>query len=155
MKRSYSLALAVIAALLLLASAPQAKAGVNVYFGIGVAPICPYGYYAVPPYHCAPFGYYGPEWFVNGVFLGAGPWFHGPIGFRGRVNRRYGPGVYKGPYPRRGERAHWRRYRHRNFRGSTWHDYRGKVHKHREGRRDRHRDRDRYWDRDRDRRRRR
>src|SRR5215472_3208459 len=45
------------------------------HFGVGVtaAPICPYGYYEVPPYDCAPDGFYGPEWFSNGVFIGAGP----------------------------------------------------------------------------------
>lgn len=43
----------------------------------GPAPLCAYGYYDYYPYACAPYGYYGPEWFVGGVFIGAGPWFHG------------------------------------------------------------------------------
>ena len=30
---------------------------------IGVEPDCPYGYYDFSPYNCAPYGYYGPEWF--------------------------------------------------------------------------------------------
>jgi len=42
---------------------------------------CPYGYYDFAPYSCAPYGYYGPEWFSGGVFIGAGPWFHGPHDF--------------------------------------------------------------------------
>ena len=55
--------------------------------GTGAAgPDCPYGYYDVDPYSCAPYGYYGPEWFKKGVFIGAGPWFHGPANFHGRVN---------------------------------------------------------------------
>ena len=45
---------------------------------IGVAPVCPYGYFDYAPYDCAPYGYYGPDWFVGGIFIGAGPWFHGP-----------------------------------------------------------------------------
>lgn len=44
---------------------------------VGPAPVCAYGYYAYPPYACAPVGYYGPSWFVGGVFIGAGPWYHG------------------------------------------------------------------------------
>jgi len=48
---------------------------------VGPAPVCAYGYYPYYPYACAPYGYYGPDWFVGGVFIGAGPWFHG-FGFR-------------------------------------------------------------------------
>ena len=59
----------------------QVSVGVN----IGVAPVCPYGYFDYAPYNCAPYGYYGPDWFVGGVFIGAGPWFHGPAGFHGHV----------------------------------------------------------------------
>ena len=33
---------------------------------IGVAPVCPYGYFDYAPYECAPYGYYGPDWFVGG-----------------------------------------------------------------------------------------
>ena len=62
---------------------PVAEAQVSV--NIGVAPECPYGYYDVAPYNCAPAGYYGPEWFSGGVFIGAGPWFHGPANFRGHA----------------------------------------------------------------------
>ncbi len=49
-------------------------------------PVCTYGYYGYYPYACAPYGYYGPDWFSGGIFIGAGPWFHG--GFYGR------PGFY-------------------------------------------------------------
>jgi len=83
--------------------APTAQAQVSI--NIGVAPDCPYGYYDVPPYTCAPAGYYGPEWFSGDVFIGAGPWFHGPSGFRGHVNNDYHPAHgYHGPMPARGEK---------------------------------------------------
>jgi hypothetical protein len=71
---------------------------------VGPAPVCPYGYYDTPPYTCAPYGYYGPEWFTGGVFIGAGPWFHGPANFHGHVNNHFHPDHgYKGPTPARGE----------------------------------------------------
>jgi len=72
---------------------------------IGPAPDCPYGYYDAPPYDCAPYGYYGPEWFTGGVFIGAGPWFHGPDRFYGHVDTHFHPEHgYHGPMPHRGER---------------------------------------------------
>src|ERR1700733_15064359 len=52
------------------------------YVDVGPAPACAYGYYDYYPYACAPYGYYGPQWFSGGVFIGAGPWFHG--GYYGR-----------------------------------------------------------------------
>ena len=80
------------------AQAQRFAIGVGVgpaYFG--PAPECVYGYYPYYPYACAPYGYYGPSWFSGGIFIGAGPWFHG--GFYGRpgfVGR--GPGfVGRGP----------------------------------------------------------
>jgi hypothetical protein len=84
MKGIILLALIAVAGICLTAAAPAAQAQVSV--NIGVAPDCPYGYYDVPPYACAPYGYYGPEWFTGGVFIGAGPWFHGPADFHGHVN---------------------------------------------------------------------
>ena len=39
----------------------------------------------------APLGYYGPEWFTGGIFIGAGPWFHGTEGFHGHVNNHFHP----------------------------------------------------------------
>src|SRR5580692_10271467 len=81
---------------------PTTQAQVSV--DIGVAPVCPYGYYDVPPYTCAPYGYYGPEWFTGGVFIGAGPWFHGPEGFHGHVNNRFhSDHGYHGPMPHAGD----------------------------------------------------
>jgi hypothetical protein len=80
-------------------SVSPAQVSVN----IGVAPVCPYGYFDYAPYACAPYGYYGPDWFVGGIFVGAGPWFHGPRGFYGHVDNRYDPHHgYAGPMPERG-----------------------------------------------------
>src|SRR5271163_2827491 len=93
------LAAAVLSAL----SAAPAQVSVD----IGVAPVCPYGYYDFEPYNCAPYGYYGPDWFVGGVFIGAGPWFHGHHGFYGHVDNRYDPRHgYVGPYPARGDKPY-------------------------------------------------
>ena len=78
----------------------------QVSVSIGVAPVCPYGYFDYAPYNCAPYGYYGPDWFVDGVFIGVGPWFHGPAGFHGHVDNRFDPHHgYKGPLPARGAEA--------------------------------------------------
>jgi hypothetical protein len=83
-----------------------AAAPAQVSIGIGVAPGCPYGYYDYAPYNCSPYGYYGPDWFHGGVFIGAGPWFHGRSGFYGHVDNRYDPrNGYVGPTPARGDRA--------------------------------------------------
>ena len=68
-----------------------AQAQVSVGINVGAAPVCPYGYFDYAPYNCAPYGYYGPEWFNGGDFLGAGPWFHGPAGLNGHVKQAYDP----------------------------------------------------------------
>ena len=89
---------------------------------VGVAPICPYGYFDYPPYDCAPYGYYGPDWFVGGIFLGAGPWFHGPRGFYGHVDNRFDPHHgYNGPLPARGS------HRFNHFQGNEARDGHGNV----------------------------
>jgi len=111
-------------------TAPIAKLDAQVNVDIGVAPECPYGYYDVAPYACAPYGYYGPEWFTGGVFIGAGPWFHGPANFRGHVNNRFHPDHgYKGPAPQRGEKAEpaKRLDKVANFKGNEMRDGRGHV----------------------------
>jgi|SRR5580698_4291092 len=95
-----SLTLAV--GLLVVSSQAQAQISVN----IGAEPGCPYGYYDYAPYSCSPYGYYGPDWFSGGLFIGAGPWFHGSHGFYGHVDNRYDPRHgYVGPTPARGEQA--------------------------------------------------
>src|ERR1700733_5188714 len=98
------LAATAVASLCFFVATPlQTQAQVSV--AVGVAPECPYGYYATPPYNCAPYGYYGSEWFTSGVFIGAGPWFHGPEHFSGSVDYNYHPEHgYHGSYPARGEK---------------------------------------------------
>ena len=90
-----------ITALLSIPSSAAPQVSVN----IGAEPGCPYGYYDFAPYSCAPYGYYGPEWFNGGVFIGAGPWFHGANEFRGHVDNRFHPEHgYHGDFPNRGDR---------------------------------------------------
>ena len=115
----YLRVLAVLGICLIAASYANAqRVVVGVGFGapayVGPAPVCAYGYYPYYPYACAPYGYYGPEWFAGGVFIGAGPWFHGFYGrpwyhgFYGRPGfyghsgfyGRPGPGYWHGPAPR-------------------------------------------------------
>jgi hypothetical protein len=110
-------------------SALGIPAQAQVSVSIGVAPPCPYGYYDVAPYGCAPAGYYGPEWFSGGVFIGAGPWFHGPARFYGHVDNRFHPEHgYNGPYPSRGDRAEeGKRVDHAHFKGNEVRDGRGHV----------------------------
>ena len=103
---------AVVAGLSFFAPTP-AKAQVSFGINIGPEPVCPYGYYDYAPYNCAPYGYYGPEWFSNGIFIGAGPWFHGHHGWHGHVDNRYDPRHgYHGPYPHRGEHGDFHGYDH-------------------------------------------
>jgi hypothetical protein len=98
-----------------------------VTISLGVAPVCPYGYYDASPYRCAPYGYYGPEWFSGNVFIGAGPWFHGRNEFRGHVNNSFHPDHgYVGAYPERGEKAEsGRRVKNSSFKGNEERDGRG------------------------------
>jgi len=121
MKKLGLLGSAAIVASFFVVSVSTASAQVSV--SIGAPPECPYGYYEVPPYACAPDGYYGPEWFVNGVFIGAGPWFHGPAHFYGHVDHHYDfRKGYKGPLPARGEHPAATR---RAFHGTAMHDAHG------------------------------
>jgi hypothetical protein len=114
------LLLAVAAAGCALAAQSQAQVSVN----IGVAPVCPYGYYDFAPYACAPAGYYGPEWFSGGIFIGAGPWFHGPANFHGQVDTHFDTRRgYHGAMPARGEQVdEGRRVDASHFHGTEQHD---------------------------------
>lgn len=104
----------------LLGIAAVAPAQISVQ--IGAPPGCPYGYYDYAPYECSPYGYYGPDWFRSGLFIGAGPWFHGPRGFYGHVDNRYDPHYgYRGPHPDRGYQA----FSH--FQGNEARDGRGHI----------------------------
>jgi hypothetical protein len=122
-----SLAIAAIVAIGFTATPVRAEAQVGVE--VGVAPDCPYGYYDVAPYNCAPYGYYGPEWFTGGVFIGTGPWFHGAETFRGHVNNKFHPEHgYKGAYPARGEKADPAKHVDAaHFKGNEMRDGHGRV----------------------------
>lgn len=83
------------------AAQAQVRVGIGVGpvgIGIGPAPVCVYGYYSYAPYACAPYGYWGPQYFAGGAFIGAGPWFHGFYGGRpgyGWGHPGYGrPGIW-------------------------------------------------------------
>jgi hypothetical protein len=128
MNRFKYFALAAVAGLFVLVTAPKMEAQVAV--NVGVAPDCPYGYYDTPPYACAPYGYYGPEWFTGGVFIGVGPWFHGADNFRGHVNNHFHPDHgYKGPAPKVGDRPEPGKPMDKiaNFKGNEMRDGRGHV----------------------------
>jgi hypothetical protein len=118
-------ALASVAGLFFAANTPNTHAQVRVE--VGVAPECPYGYYDAAPYGCAPYGYYGPEWFAGGAFVGAGPWFHGPAHFQGHVDNHFHPEHgYTGAMPERGERATPEHATPpKNFKGNETRDGRG------------------------------
>src|SRR5579871_1787655 len=121
MKKLNKAGLMIAAGTFFAATGNTAPAQVSV--SIGEPPVCPYGYYEVPPYNCAPDGFYGPEWFSGGVFIGAGPWFHGPEHFYGHVDHRYDYREgYRGGFPARGEHASEHR---REFHGEARHDAHG------------------------------
>jgi hypothetical protein len=110
------------AALGLLVAVPASRAQVSIQ--IGAEPACPYGYFDYGPYNCAPDGYYGPTWFNGGVFIGAGPWFHGPAAFHGHVNNRFDPQHgYHGALPDHGKAAHAMDFK--GFKGNEQRDGRG------------------------------
>jgi hypothetical protein len=123
MKKVSAITLLVGAAALSAGCVVPGNYSTQVSAGVGIAPDapdCPYGYYDYAPYDCAAYGYYGPDWFVGGAFIGAGPWFHGPGGFYGHVDNRYDPhNGYVGPKPARGERpfAHFHANEARDGRG--------------------------------------
>jgi hypothetical protein len=130
-------------ALLTVLMVPLAYSQEQVSVGIGVGPgymagppVCSYGYYDYYPYACAPYGYYGPDYFVDGVFIGVGPWYHwGHPGWfwnHGYAGRGwYGrPGWgYRGGYARGYEHGYNHGYVGRGYSGGSYnHGYaRGEV----------------------------
>src|SRR5271165_1413440 len=127
MRGSRLLMLGAVVATCFAVNAPVAA--VELSINIGAAPECPYGYYDVAPYSCAPSGYYGPEWFSGDIFVGAGPWFHGSNDFRGHVNNGFHPEHgYKGAMPNRGEKFEpAKRVGKDSFKGNEERDGRGHV----------------------------
>ena len=66
-----------------LVALPAVHSQAQVSFGVQIGPsygiynappVCEYGFYPTYPFDCAPYGYYGSNYFVNGVFIGVGPW---------------------------------------------------------------------------------
>src|SRR6266403_1697037 len=103
---------ALLGVFLFAAGSAHAQVGVAVgvgpvYGAVGPAPVCAYGYYGYYPYACAPYGFYGPDYFAGGVFIGAGPWFHGFYGHGFYGRGFYGRGYYgHGFYGRDGHYGH-------------------------------------------------
>lgn len=101
----------------------QAQVSIGVQIGpdygyYNAPPVCAYGYYPDYPFGCAPYGYWGPDYFADGVFIGVGPWDH--FYYRHpEIYERYG--LFRRFHDRddfRGER-----FRDRDgFRGERFHD---------------------------------
>src|SRR5690242_7066078 len=71
--------LALLALLAMPAAYLQAQVSIGVQIGpsygiYNAPPVCEYGFYPYYPYACTPYGYWGPDYFVDGVFIGVGPW---------------------------------------------------------------------------------
>jgi hypothetical protein len=93
---------------------------------VGPAPGCAYGYYSYYPYACAPYGYYGPSWFSSGLFIGAGPWYHGyERGYYGGHGFYGGRGYYGGPAYRSGPVGRGYGYSGRGTVGRGFHSFGG------------------------------
>ena len=128
-KVKYFLVVAV-AGIFFTVGAPKLGAQVSVGISVGAAPDCPYGYYDYAPYSCSPYGYYGPEWFSGGSFIGAGQWFHGPENFQGHVNNHYDvQRGYRGARPNVGDKQEpsKRVDKVSHFKGNEMRDGRGHV----------------------------
>lgn len=137
MKKFMFLALVAVAAISIAAGTPSANAQVNV--SIGVAPACPYGYYDYTPYNCAPYGYYGPEWFHGHTFIGVGPWFHGRNDFHGHVDNNFDPHHgYNGRMPEHGEKNNYHTNYPKHFKGNEMRDGREHAEEHHHDEGDKH-----------------
>lgn len=118
--------IALLVILAIPATFAQAQVAVGVHVGpvygaYSAPPVCEYGYYPYSPYACAPYGYWGPQWFVGGVFIGAGPWYHfyytHPAFWHGYYGRFYGRPAFAGARSFRGGPAF--RGSDRGFRGEN------------------------------------
>jgi hypothetical protein len=124
------LVFAALVGFLFTGAAPKSQAQISVGINVGAEPDCPYGYYDYAPYACSPYGYYGPEWFSGGAFIGAGSWFHGPEGFQGHVNNRYDTQRgYRGARPNVGDKREPSKSVDKvsHFKGNEMRDGRGHV----------------------------
>jgi hypothetical protein len=119
--------LAMLGVFVVLAAVPSpAQVAIDVHIGRNygyyhVPPACPYGYYPDYPFGCAPYGYWGPEWFADDVFIGAGPWYRFYYLHPALYQRWYGPGyVY---FPR-----HFHRFREHDWDDDDQGDWRFRHH---------------------------
>ena len=125
----YALMIALLATPFALAKPAQAQVAVGIGIGPDVGypapyavagpPVCEWGYYSYYPYDCAPYGFYGPDWFYGGLFIGAGPWYHGWYG------RGWGYGYGHVGYYGRGFGGYGYRGGYGGFRGGYGGGYRG------------------------------
>jgi hypothetical protein len=84
---------AIVFTTILVFTPATAKADVDIV--LAAPAVCQWGYYDYPPYTCAQYGFWGPEFFYNGIFIGVGPWWgwgygHGWGGHR--FHGYYNPG---------------------------------------------------------------
>jgi hypothetical protein len=103
--------LVLLALLALPAAYAQAQVSIGVQIGprygfYNPPPVCPYGFYSYYPFDCAPYGYWGPDYFVDGAFIGVGPWdrfyFTQPVYYRPFYFNR-GFGFHEGFHRFRGD----------------------------------------------------
>jgi hypothetical protein len=149
--------LALLAALVVMPAAhSQTRVAIGVQIGpsygfYNVPPPCPYGYYPDYPFGCAPYGYWGPEWFVDGVFIGAGPWYRFYYVHPALYRRWYGPGCASFPRGVRFRHFDDDDWRFRHFDHDRWsRRFDDDDHHFRRVEGDRaFRDRDRFWREDR------
>ena len=96
------LVLAAVAGIGFTATTPKAEAQVGI--DIGVAPECPMATMTLSLMTVLPLATMAQNGLMGTPF--AGPWFHGSSDFQGDVNNRLHPDHgYKGPTPKRGEKA--------------------------------------------------
>lgn len=132
--------------LLALIVAPVAYSQAQVSIGVQIGPsygiynappVCAYGFYPTYPFGCAPYGFYGSNWFVDGVFIGAGPWsnfyfshpgFYRPFYFNRGFGFNEGFRSFRGePFRGEGFRSFRNdgRFRGDGFRGDGFRSFRG------------------------------
>ncbi len=127
MSRDQYRALAAIAAWAITPGGPKAAAQ-NQSISLESPLIAPTATVLAHHLACAADGYYGPEWFNAGVFIGAGSWFHGPNDFQGKVDNTFDPqNGYIDVLPKDGDQPAAQRRTPEKFRGNEVRDGRGNI----------------------------
>ena len=132
--------------LLAVLALPVAYAHAQVAIGVQIGPsyglynappVCAYGFYPYYPFACAPYGYWAPDYFVDGVFIGVGPWdnfyyshpaFYRPFYFNRGFGFHDGFRAFRGDdgFRRFGDNDRFRGEFHGGFRGED--RFRGDEH---------------------------